>query len=93
MLSSVYRLTHNGWPATSRQIPGILHKYWDMDDELTSDDGLLLKGSRAIISLALSESFLHELHEECTGIMKSQITARTLTYWSSINNEIKDNIK
>ena len=64
LLLTVYRLMHNGWPATCRQIPQVVYKYWDMCEELMSDNCLLLKGSWVIMPTALNESFLHKLHEE-----------------------------
>ena len=64
-----------------------------MHDKLMShDSGLLLKGFRVILPPALRQSFLHDHHKEHTGITKCQLTARTLIYWPSINNE-KDYIK
>ena len=64
-LTTIYKLMHNGWVATCRQMPRKAHKYWDMRDELISDNGLLLKGYR-IIPPVLRESFLQDLHKEQT---------------------------
>ena len=65
VLSSVYRLTYVGWPATCRQAPRVVHTYWGMHDELTCNDSLQMKGSGNIIFLALRECFLHDLHRTC----------------------------
>ena len=73
-----------------QKTPRIAYKYRDMNDKLTSYDGLLLRGSRVIIPSALKESLLHDLHKEHTIIMTYQLTARTLIYWPSIKNDIED---
>ena len=74
VLSTVYRLMHNEWPATCRQTPRIACKYYDMRNNLRSNNGLLLKGSRIIISPSLRKVFLHDLHIENTGITMWQFT-------------------
>ena len=93
VLSVVYRFIHNGWPATCRQVLRIAHKYWDMRDKLTSDNGLLFKCSSIIILQALRESLLHDLHKKHTGIPKCQCMARSLIYWPGIDRVIEDYIK
>ena len=93
VLFTVYRLTHNGWPVSCRQVPRNIHKYWHMRDELTPDNGLLPKGNRIIILSAPRESCLHELHEEHTDITKCQLMARSLTTWPDIDRDIEDYLK
>ena len=39
---TVYQLTQQGWP--HRHIPHLVRRYWDFRGELSTDDGLLLKG-------------------------------------------------
>ena len=93
VLSKVCRLTHDWWPVICRQTPRIEKKYWDIHDELMSDGSLLLKSSRGVNPYALTESFLHDLHEEYPGITKCQCTAWTLVHWPSIRNDIEDYMK
>ena len=38
-----------GWPKTIKQVPPMLHPYWMFREELTIEDGLILKGTRIII--------------------------------------------
>ena len=44
ILSTVHRLTLNGWPARCTNIPRIAKNYWDFQDELSIKDDLLMKG-------------------------------------------------
>ena len=48
ILAMVYQLTQ-GWPHQRRLIPRLARRYWDFRDELSTDDGMLLKGPRLII--------------------------------------------
>ena len=49
ILGTVYQLTQQGWPHQRRHMPHLARRYWDFRDELSKDDGLLLKGPRLII--------------------------------------------
>ena len=63
ILGTVYQLTQQGWPHQRRHVPHLARRYWDFRDELSTDDGLLLKGPRLIIPGELQEEYLHRLHE------------------------------
>ena len=49
ILATVYQLTQQGWPHQRRHVPRLARRYWDFRDELSTDDGMLLKGPRLII--------------------------------------------
>ena len=49
ILARVYQLTQQGWPHQRRHVPCLARRYWDFRDELSTDDGMLLKGPRLII--------------------------------------------
>ena len=63
ILATVYQLTQQGWPHQRRHVPRLARRYWDFRDELSTDDGLLLKGPRLIIPGELQEEYLSRLHE------------------------------
>ena len=93
VLSTVYRLTHNEWPTIHRQTPQIDHKYWDMREELTSENCIFLKDCRIITPSALRESALHDLQEHHSAITKCWPIARSIIYWLGIDRAIGDYIK
>ena len=49
ILGTVYQLTQQGWLHQRRHVQCLAWRYWDFRDELSTDDGLLLKGPRLII--------------------------------------------
>ena len=63
ILGTVYQLTQQGWLHQQRHVPYLAQRYWDFRDELSTDDGMLLKGLRLIIPGELQEEYLHCLHE------------------------------
>ena len=38
-----------GWPSSIKQIPPVLQPSWIFREELTVEDGLILKGTRIVI--------------------------------------------
>ena len=49
MLSTVYQLVQHGWPKERRRVPNVAKYYWDFRDELSTDEGLFLKGPSLVI--------------------------------------------
>ena len=59
ILGTVYQHTQQSLPHQRRHVPCLARRYWDFRDELSTDDGLLLKGLRLIIPGELQEEYLH----------------------------------
>ena len=58
VLSTVYQLVQHGWPKERRRVPNVTKYYWDFRDELSTDEGLLLKGLSLVIPTSLRENYL-----------------------------------
>ena len=71
ILSTVYQLTLNGWPDRISQVPRIARQFWGARDELSIEEGLLMKGNCICIPPELYDRSLHELHEMHLGIEKN----------------------
>ena len=93
ILATVYQLTQQGWPHQRRHVPHLARRYWDFRDELSTDDGMLLKGPRLIIPLELQEEYLSHLHEGYLSASKVQENAKQHMYWTGINVDIEDYTK
>ena len=76
ILAMVYQLTQQGWPHQRRHVPRLTRRYWDFRDELSTDDGMLLKGLRLIIPGELQEEYLSCLHEGHLSASKVQENAK-----------------
>ena len=83
ILVTVYQLTQQGWPHQRRHVPRLARRYWDFRDELSTDDGMLLKGPRLIIPRELQEEYLSRLREN----------AKQHMYWTGIDVDIEDYMK
>ena len=90
VLSTVYQLVQHGWPKERRRVPNVAKYYWDFRDELSTDEGLLLKGLSLIIPAALRENYLQRLHEGHLSASKTITNARQHMFWPGIEADIKD---
>ena len=90
ILSTVYRITLNGWPSKMSKVPRIARQFWGATDELTVEDGVLLKGDHVCIPRELYYRSLHELHEIHLGMEKMQHRARAMMYWPRMNVDITE---
>ena len=90
VLSTVYQLVQHGWPKERRRVPNVAKYYWDFRDELSTDEGLLLKGPSLIIPAALRENYLQHLHEGHLSASKMITNAKQHTFWPGIEADITD---
>ena len=93
ILATMYQLTQQGWLHQRRHIPRLARRYWDFRDELSTDDGMLLKGPRLIIPGELQEEYLSRLHEGHLSASKVQENAKQHMYWTGIDADIEDYTK
>ena len=93
ILATVYQLTQQGWLHQRRHVPRLARRYWDFRDELSTDDGMLLKGPRLNIPGKLQEEYLSRLHEGHLSASKVQENAKQHMYWTGIDADIEDYTK
>ena len=79
-----------GWPDSIKDLPPVIWSYWPYRDELSFNDGIIMKGSRIIIPEIQQKIFLDQLHQ---GVEKTRLQARDAVYWERINADIEDMIK
>ena len=79
-----------GWPQTMQELPKELQTYWTFREEMTVEDGLILKATRIVIPPSMRESTLHQLHEGHLGFTKCYNRAKQTVYWPNLRKELED---
>ena len=93
VLSTVYQLVQHGWPKERRRVPAIAKYFWNFRDELSTDEGLLLKRPSLVIPPVLRESYLHHLHEGHLSASKVKSNAKQHMFWPGMEADITDNMR
>ena len=93
MLSTVYHLTLNGLPDRISEVPRIARQFWGARDEVTIEEGILLKGDCICIPPELYNRSLNELHNVHLGIEKMQHRKRATIYLPGIDVDIVEYVK
>ena len=86
--STVYRLALNGCHNRIQEVPRIAHHSWGTWDELTVENGILLKEDGVCIPPELYERILSELHGNHRGIEKMRHLSQATVYWAGIDSHI-----
>ena len=89
-LAILKRFVTNGFPDSARDIPHQIKDFWAFRDQLSVDNGLILKGEQVIIPESLRTSYLERIHEAHQGITRCQQRARASVYWPGINRDIEN---
>ena len=78
-----------GWPNNIKEIPQVLHPYWTFREELTIEDGLILKGTRIVIPNKKHEAILKQIHDSHLGLTKCKLHAKQAVYWPGLNDQLE----
>ena len=75
------------WKKTSEMRP-----FWEIRDELTHKNGLLLRDTRLVIPSTLRSQILGIVHETHLGITKSKELLRTKAWWPGMGRSIEQQL-
>ena len=76
--------------STQTDVPPMLHPFWTFREELTIEDGLILKGTRIIIQNSQHKAILKLIHEGHLGLKKCKLRAKEIVYWPGLNEQLED---
>ena len=83
-----HTITH-GWPRTIRKVPSEIQAYWTFREELTIEDGIILKGTWIVEPHKKHEVTLKHIHEGHLGLCKCMLRAKDTVYWPGLSNQLE----
>ena len=89
-LAILKHIIQQGWPKTVKEVPQEIQKYWTFHEELTIEDGLILKGTCFVIPDKMREDILKQIHEGHLGLNKCQMRAKETIYWPGLNGQLEN---
>ena len=91
ILSAVLDNICNGWTKSSKNDE--FRPFRVRKDDLTTEGGCILWGSRVVIPQTLREKVLIELHEVHPGVNRMKALARSFMWWPGMGKDIQERVK
>ena len=91
-LQEALRYVQTEWPLKSK-VTSPVSELYDVRDELSESNGLLLRGDRIVIPESLRKETLAKIHDGHFGIEKCRERARSCVWWPGMSTDIKTMIQ
>ena len=88
----VLQYCREGWP-DEREVDPSVRAFWDIQDELTNGDVLLLHGQLIVVPTALQNETLKKLHDGHQGMVRCRLRASSAVWWLSLSKQLTDFIQ
>ena len=93
VLTGLISIITQGWPQSRSLCPTHVIDFWNYRDELSVEDGLVIKGTRIIIPDSLRNEALQQIHYAHQGAEKCKLRAKVSVFWPGIYSDIDDMVK
>ena len=90
VLSLLKHIVQYGWPQDINEIPKETQPYWTFWEEVTIENGILLKGIHIIVPHILCQEMIQLLHTGNLGLEKCINRAKQSMYWPGLYEELKE---
>ena len=87
-LQQLKQMILQGWPTHKSAVPSDIAVFFDYRDELTIQDGIVLRGNRVVIPVSLRNDMKQRVHAGHLGINSCLQRARKLIYWPGMSCDI-----
>ena len=88
-LAILKHIIEQGWPKTIKEVPTKVQNYWTFHEELTIEDGWVLKGMIIIIPNKKRQEILKSIHDGHLGLNKYKMRAKETVYWPGMHEQLE----
>jgi transposase InsO family protein len=87
-MQKLARLIKYGWPPHRKSIEPEMWPYSTFREELTVDDGIIMKGEKVVVPQALRAEYTTQVHKGHPGAEATKRRARDIMYWPQMAQDI-----
>ena len=92
-LQTLMNVVKKGFPEDKNELPVCVRDYWSYRDELSTQDGLVYRGTRIIIPVKMRSQLLTRAHASHLGIQYTVNTAKEIMFWPRMHSELVKTVK
>ena len=92
-MMQLMKVITTGWPENKSEVPLSVKPYFSYRDELTVQDGLVLRGERLVVPRALRGKMKQKCHAGHLGINSTLRRARDVLYWPGMSQQIREYVE
>nr|XP_039254306.1 uncharacterized protein K02A2.6-like [Styela clava] len=89
-MQTLRALIEDGWPITKKQLPRSMQEYFNFREDLTVQNGLILKGCRIVVPESAKQYVRQRIHASHIGIQACIRRAREVLFWPKMASDIHD---
>ena len=89
-LQTLMSVVEEGWPDSKAKVPLCIREYWPYRDELSTQNGLVYRGTRIIIPAQMRPEMIIRAHASHLGIQYTTGTAREIMYWPRMTTDLAE---
>lgn len=93
VLQKLMKVLTEGWPERKEDIDDELLVYRTMKDELTVQQGVVLKADRVLIPKTLRQTFVKRLHRAHQGVEYTLRAARESMFWPGMSDQVTNAVQ
>ena len=92
-LQALKNVISTGWPQKRSSLSTSLQNYWNYRDELTMENGILLKNYKILVPRSLQQKYLEKIHAGHQGINSCLQKAREFVFWHGYTKDITETVE
>ena len=90
VLLELRKTVTSGWLPRRKDTPHILQQFYTHKDNITIENGLLLKDNKIIVPASMQRELLNKIHETHLGYVKSKQLARDNIFWPGMDTQLNN---
>ena len=89
-MAEIVKVISNWWPETKYEVSDYVRPYYDYRDELSVENGIVLKAESILVPKNLRNEFKERLYAAHLGYDSTMTRLKGTHFWSGMGNNIKE---
>lgn len=90
VLQTLSAVIQRGWPTRENQLQPAVKPFFPYRDELTVEEGIVMKGHKTVIPHSLQREYINIVHKGHPGIEATKRRARNIIFWPAMSHDITE---